>query len=142
MKEMQQMWVQETQEMRVQSPDEGNGNPLQYSCLKSSMERGAWWATVRAISKSQTWLNMHACIQKKKKNLNHRREIAITELCESFKMNHWIRVYLSYQHTLLPFDYLTHELFIGWGLLICSLSEILTDFLSPNFCYFHLPSGL
>ena len=87
------------------------------------------------------WTCMHA-FKKKKKNLNHRREIAITELCESFKMNHWIRVYLSYQHTLLPFDYLIHELFIGWGLLICSLSEILTDFLSPNFCYFHLPSGL
>ena len=47
------------------SPKKGNGNPLQYSCLKNSMERGAWWATVHAISKSQTWLNMHACIQKK-----------------------------------------------------------------------------
>ena len=140
MKEKQQMWVQENQEMRVQSPDEGNGNPLQYSCLKNSMERGAWWATVHAISKSQIWLKMYACIQKK--YLNHQREIDITELCESFKMNHWIRVHPSYQHTLLPFDYLTHELFIGWRLLICSLSEILTDFLSPNFCYFHLPSGL
>ena len=28
------------------SPGEGNGNPLQYSCLKSPMDRGAWWATV------------------------------------------------------------------------------------------------
>ena len=29
------------------SPGEGNGNnPLQYSCLKNSMDRGAWWATV------------------------------------------------------------------------------------------------
>ena len=27
-------------------PGEGNGNPLQYSCLKNSMDRGAWWATV------------------------------------------------------------------------------------------------
>ena len=26
------------------SPGEGNGNPLQYSCLKNSMDRGAWWA--------------------------------------------------------------------------------------------------
>ena len=25
------------------SPGEGNGNPLQYSCLKNSMDRGAWW---------------------------------------------------------------------------------------------------
>ena len=28
------------------SPEEGNGNPLQYSCLEKLMDRGAWWATV------------------------------------------------------------------------------------------------
>ena len=28
------------------SPEVGNGNPLQYSCLENSMDRGAWWATV------------------------------------------------------------------------------------------------
>ncbi|KAB0375259.1 hypothetical protein FD755_013751, partial [Muntiacus reevesi] len=33
---------------------EGNGNPLQYSCLENSMERGAWWATVHGVAKSQT----------------------------------------------------------------------------------------
>ena len=39
------------------SPGEGNGNPLQYSCLENSMERGAWWATVHEVSqKSQTQL--------------------------------------------------------------------------------------
>ena len=36
------------------SPGEGNGNPLQYSCLENSMERGAWWATVPGLVKSQT----------------------------------------------------------------------------------------
>ena len=36
------------------SPGEGNGNPLQYSCLENSMDRGAWWATVYAVAKSQT----------------------------------------------------------------------------------------
>ena len=33
------------------SPGEGNGNPLQYSCLENSMDRGAWWATSRGIAK-------------------------------------------------------------------------------------------
>ena len=33
------------------SPGEGNGNPLQYSCLESPMNRGAWWATVHGITK-------------------------------------------------------------------------------------------
>ena len=36
------------------SPEEGNGNPLQYSCLKNSMKRGAWQATVHVVAKSDT----------------------------------------------------------------------------------------
>ena len=35
---------------------EGNGNPLQYSCLENTMDRGAWWATVHGVAKSRTWL--------------------------------------------------------------------------------------
>ena len=35
-------------------PGEGNGNPLQYSCLGNPMDRGAWWATVHVVAKSQT----------------------------------------------------------------------------------------
>ena len=34
-------------------PGEGNGNLLQYSCLENSMDRGAWWATVHEVTKSQ-----------------------------------------------------------------------------------------
>ena len=33
------------------SPGEGNGNPLQYSCLENPMDRRAWWATVHRIAK-------------------------------------------------------------------------------------------
>ena len=33
---------------------EGNGNPLQYSCLENPMDRGAWWAAVHGITQSQT----------------------------------------------------------------------------------------
>ena len=39
------------------SPGEGNGNPLQYSCLENLMDRGAWWATVHEVTKSRTRLN-------------------------------------------------------------------------------------
>ena len=39
------------------SPGEGNGNPLQYSCLENPMDRGAWYATVHGVAKSQTRLS-------------------------------------------------------------------------------------
>ena len=39
------------------SPGEGNGYPLQYSCLENPMNRGAWRATVQGVAKNQTWLN-------------------------------------------------------------------------------------
>ena len=49
--------MQETRVTRVQSlgqedsPGEGNGNPLQYSCLGNPMDRGVWWATVHGVTK-------------------------------------------------------------------------------------------
>ena len=58
--------IQEIQMTRVwpeseRSPGGGNRNPLQYSCLDNPMNRGAWWATVHQVTKSQTRLSTHAC---------------------------------------------------------------------------------
>ena len=39
------------------SPGESNGNPLQYSCLENFTDRGAWWATLHVVAKSQTRLS-------------------------------------------------------------------------------------
>ena len=39
------------------SPGEGNGSPLQYSCLEKPMDRGAWHAAVHGVAKSQTRLS-------------------------------------------------------------------------------------
>ena len=39
------------------SPEEGNGNPLQYSCLGNPMDSGAWWAVVHKVAKSWTQLS-------------------------------------------------------------------------------------
>ena len=41
------------------SPGGENGNPLQYSCMENPMDRGAWWATVHGVAKSQTQLGTH-----------------------------------------------------------------------------------
>ena len=38
------------------SPGGGRGNPLQYSCLEDPVDRGAWWATMHGVTKSQTQL--------------------------------------------------------------------------------------
>ena len=38
------------------SPGGGHGNPFQYSCLENPMDRGAWWAIVHRVAKSQTRL--------------------------------------------------------------------------------------
>ena len=49
--------MQETQVQSLDSEDpleKGNGNPPQYSCLKNSMDRAAWWTTVHGVTKSQT----------------------------------------------------------------------------------------
>jgi len=39
------------------TPGGGHGNPLQYSCLEKSVDRGAWWATVPGVTKSRTRLS-------------------------------------------------------------------------------------
>ena len=45
------------------SPGVGNGNPLQYSYLENSVDRGAWWAAVHEVAKRWTSLSdWHACI--------------------------------------------------------------------------------
>ena len=38
-------------------PGEGNGNPLQYSCLENPMDGGAWWSTVHGVTKRRTRLS-------------------------------------------------------------------------------------
>ena len=44
------------------SPGEGNGNPIQYSCLENPMDGGAWWATVHGVA--QSWLCLQGPLEK------------------------------------------------------------------------------
>ena len=44
------------------TPGEGNGNPLQYSCLENPVDRGVWQATVHGVAKSWTQLSMHVFV--------------------------------------------------------------------------------
>jgi len=51
---------------RVTYMGEGNGTPLQYSCLGNPMDRGAWWATVHRVTQSRTrlsnWTSVHESV--------------------------------------------------------------------------------
>ena len=47
-------------------PGEGNGNPLQYSCLENPTDRGAWQATVHGVTKSRTRLSDFTSLQRYK----------------------------------------------------------------------------
>ena len=59
----QKSWTQLIEHIQVLTR-EGNGNPLQYSCLDSPMDRGAWWATVHGIAELDTTeATEHACLQ-------------------------------------------------------------------------------
>ena len=51
-------------------PGEGNGNPLQYSCLENPIDRGAWWAAIYGVAQSWTQLkrlSRHACMHWRRK---------------------------------------------------------------------------
>ena len=58
------------------SPGGGNGNPLQYSCMESPMNRGIWWGTVLGVAKSWTWLSIQTCT---------------VESTRKLRMSFWIR---------------------------------------------------
>ena len=65
------------------SPGEGNGNPLQYSCLENPMDRGAWQATVYGIAKSQSRLSdfTSLCVERS-------LEVVLQVITESFLRGH------------------------------------------------------
>ena len=85
----------------------GNSNPLQYFCLENSMDRGAWWATVHGVAKSQTQLkrlSTHAfsfeegvSIEKKKRDLDPK---VMPEICAYYGQGCWA----GYKAGLLVFS--------------------------------------
>ena len=77
----------------VGNPGGGNGNPLQHSCLDNPMDRGAWWATVHRVTKSQTQLkqlSMRACRQTELKFRGPSDRLIYSVKLKKFRM--WLRL--------------------------------------------------
>ena len=83
------------------SPGEGNGNPLQYSCLGNPTDGGTWWATVHRVTELDTTeqLHLHFHLKKKKsciQRINYMITLVIfptrnkdlTDSCLGFQLNH------------------------------------------------------
>ena len=89
----------------------GLGNPLQYPCLENPVDRGAWWATVHRVAKSQTWLkrlSMHTGVQKDKELAVKGQTLSSPGLCETLYPNSWLyrgtRFPLNYEHFPLSYE--------------------------------------
>ena len=67
------------------SPGEGNGNPLQYSCLENPMDRGAWWAIVHGVAKSLTWVPLGAGVILPNTDVSKQCESLTVEFHKPFK---------------------------------------------------------
>ena len=95
------------------SPGEGNGKPLQYSCLENPMDGGAWWATVHWVAKSQILLsNLTNLTVKKDHESTHKNDLFF-----SFIMNYltkgWLCIVLFLQNYSTLF---TFQIFFNWYL--------------------------
>ena len=66
------------------NPGEENGNLLQYSCLENPMDRGAWWATVHSVTKSQTQLS----------------DFTFLPMCWYIKSQQYFRILTKYKNAL------------------------------------------
>ena len=96
------------------SPGEGYGNPLQYSCLENPMDGGAWWATVQGVAKSRTWLSNWTTktIPLMQPSLASSSLLSLNFLTRWLLS--WYTVYLSVYGHLLPWECMVPCKFNPW----------------------------
>ena len=88
---MRETWVRSLGQ--EDSPGEGNGNPLQCSCLENPMDRGAWWATVHGVAKSRTRLSDFTSLQSFKVKYRCKKNALNCFRKSSFCTLYWFKSY-------------------------------------------------
>ena len=79
------------------SPGEGNGNPLWYSCLEDSLDRGAWQATVPGVMHNWLRLSVHACM--------HMHNVGTEEPLKSLVHFHFVEKLIKDYRTVTIFSF-------------------------------------
>ena len=83
---------------------EGNGNPLRYSCLENSMDRGAWWATVHGFAELDTTEHARACTH------THTHTHTHIHLRMDQLLNQTFHNYVQFSHSVMSDSLRPHEL--------------------------------
>ena len=73
---------------------ERNGSPLQYICLENPMDRGAWLATVRGVTKSQTWLNNFTIYLSRKVSVSVISFITVLQIYYILRILYLLHIYI------------------------------------------------
>ena len=97
------------------SPGAGNGNPFQYSCQGNPMDRGAWWATVHGVSKSQRQLSTLI------KNF-----IKVFNTIISFQISYCLKIIKLFYSWFTPVsiqidEFFVFDCYLTWGSFILKL---------------------
>ena len=101
------------------SPGGENDNPLQYSCLENSMDRGAWWATVHGVAKS--WTRLRDCHTHT--HTHTHTHSCFTMLCYFQLYSTVIQTYICTYVSIYSFSY---------SFLLCQVTSVMSDSVGPR----------
>ena len=130
------------------SPGEGNGNPLQYSCLENPIDRGAWWPTVHGVAKSWTRLSdftftfTFSDYQYFLLFGLHSLNFSLVRVYQMLKsLNFWLTENIFYTHSQKIFHWEYNTCCCSVAQLCLTLCEPM-DYSTPGFHVFHCLLGV